>query len=282
MSIKNNLGSAVTTTSLIHSMSEVDKSEVRDHADFNYENFIPKIELTNVTFTYPNKSHPAISNVNLEIQQGTVVAIVGSSGAGKTTLIDLILGVLKPDLGEIKVSNLPPLSAISMWAGAISYVPQDIYITEGTIRENIALGYPGRFATDSRINETLELSDLFNDVSQLPKGIDTYVGESGSQLSGGQRQRLGIARALFSNPLLIVLDESTSSLDSQTELRISQSILSLKGSKTVVLIAHRLSTVRNADQIFYLEKGEILASGTFEEVRLRVPQFDQQAKLLGL
>lgn len=282
MSIKNNLGSAVTTTALMQSMSEVDNIEVREHADFTYRNFIPKIELKNITFTYPNENQPAISNVNLQIQQGSIIAFVGSSGAGKTTLVDLILGVLKPDSGQINVSNLPPLEAISKWAGAISYVPQDIYIVQGTIRENIALGYPDSFATDSRINETLRMSDLFNDVSQFPNGIDTYVGESGSQLSGGQRQRLGIARALFSNPLLIVLDESTSSLDSQTELRISQSILSLKGSKTLVLIAHRLSTIRNADQIFYLEKGKILASGTFEEVRLRVPQFDQQAKLLGL
>jgi ABC-type multidrug transport system fused ATPase/permease subunit len=161
-------------------------------------------------------------------------------------------------------------------------VPQDIVISSGTIRENIALGYPIEEATDELIMRALKLAQLDEYVASLPDGIDTQVGERGTRISGGQRQRLGIARAMFTQPHLLVLDEATSSLDGETEASISNAIHALKGSTTVVIIAHRLSTIKNVDKVVYLSDGKIMATGTFDQVRNRVPNFDLQAKIMGL
>ena len=168
------------------------------------------------------------------------------------------------------------------WPGAISYVPQDINIFDGTVRTNVSLGYSKDLASDEMVWEAVNFAELGDVVKKLPNGLDTEIGERGIKLSGGQRQRLGIARALFSKPQLLVLDEATSSLDSETEQRISKAIQNLQGKVTVVIIAHRLSTVREADHVYYLEDGKIKASGSFEVVRKMSPGFDQQAKLLGL
>jgi ABC-type multidrug transport system fused ATPase/permease subunit len=168
------------------------------------------------------------------------------------------------------------------WPGAISYVPQDVYISKGSVRDNVALGYPVELATDALVDPALEIAHLDSFVRTLPDGIDTQVGERGTKISGGQRQRLGIARAMFTKPSMLVLDEATSALDGETEANISEAIQGLKGSVTVVMIAHRLSTVRNADLVVYMESGKILATGTFDEVRNLVPDFDKQAKLMGL
>jgi ABC-type multidrug transport system fused ATPase/permease subunit len=177
---------------------------------------------------------------------------------------------------------LPPLAAISRWPGAVSYVPQDVVICAGTIRENVAMGYPLESATDELVMSALKVSHLDTFVASLPDGVDTQVGERGTKLSGGQRQRLGIARAMFTRPHLLVLDEATSSLDGETEASISEAIHTLRGSTTVVMIAHRLSTVRDADIVVYLTDGAVVATGTFEKVRNAVPNFDHQAKLMGL
>ena len=208
--------------------------------------------------------------------------MVGPSGAGKTTLVDLILGVLRPDEGEIKLSGHSPSVAIETWPGALAYVPQDVMISNGTVRNNVALGFPIEEATNELVNDALRIGQLIEFVEQLPEGLDTYVGDRGTRISGGQRQRLGIARAMFTKPHFLVLDEATSSLDGETEANISDSIQSMRGLVTVVMIAHRLSSVRHADVVLYLEAGEILASGTFEEVRNKIPNFDKQAQLMGL
>jgi ABC-type multidrug transport system fused ATPase/permease subunit len=231
---------------------------------------------------YPNAKSPAVSGVSLEIESGSSVAIVGTSGAGKTTIIDVLLGVLYPNDGQVSISNMQPLEAIAKWPGAISYVPQDIVISAGTIRENVALGYPIDVATDELVMAALKIAQLDEFVKSLPCGIDTEVGERGAKISGGQRQRLGIARAMFTQPHLLVLDEATSALDGETEASISESIRQLRGSTTVVMIAHRLSTVRDADVVVYLSDGKVVATGSFEEVRKSVPDFDRQAKLMGL
>ena len=281
--IRSGLGAAQPTFQLINSLG---KSQILENHDdvvhTHHEGFKPEIQIKNVSFTYPTKKLPAISDVSLTIQSGQSIAFVGLSGAGKTTIIDILLGVLNPDEGTVSISGLPPLSAVTKWSGAISYVPQDIIISAGTIRENVALGFPAKYATDELVMSALKVAHLDAFVMSLPEGLDTQVGERGAKLSAGQRQRLGIARAMFTKPRLLVLDEATSSLDGETEANISDSIRKLRGSTTVVLIAHRLSTVRNVDTVLYLADGKVKATGTFNEVRKAIPDFDRQAKLMGL
>jgi len=281
--IRNSLGQAKPTLDLLDALSDSTIIEnVDDTLDLIHTGFRSEITVDGVTFTYPNNSAPAIKNISLKIEPGSLVAFVGSSGAGKTTMIDVLLGVLNPNQGMVLISGLPPLEAVAKWPGAISYVPQDIVIAAGSIRENVALGYPSEVATDELVLSALKVADLDEFLLDLPEGLDNLVGERGAKISGGQRQRLGIARAMFTRPHLLVLDEATSALDGETEASISEAIHELRGSTTVVMIAHRLSTVRNADMVVYLSEGKILATGTFDEVRNAVPDFDRQAKLMGL
>ncbi len=283
ITIKSGLGIGSPTLDLIDALGNVSISEdTDDKVDIVHEGFNPEIAIDNVSLTYPGKTMPAISKVSLTIPTGTSVAFVGPSGAGKTTMIDILLGVLIPDDGTVLVSNLPPLLAVAKWPGAVAYVPQDVVIAAGTIRENIALGYPIEEATDALVMRALNVAQLDEFVESLPNGLDTQVGERGARISGGQRQRLGIARAMFTHPHLLVLDEATSSLDGETEASISEAIHALRGLTTVVIIAHRLSTLRNVDNVVYLSNGRVLATGTFEEVRKVVPEFDLQAKIMGL
>ena len=281
--IRGSLSAAMPTFDLIDALGNSPMIEnVDDTVDTLHEGFISEIQVTDVSLTYPSKQVPAISDITLAIPSGASVAFVGPSGAGKTTMIDVLLGVLSPDSGGVSISGLSPLLTIAKWPGAVSYVPQDVVIASGTIRENVALGYPPEAATDELVMSALKVAHLDNFVASLPNGVDTQVGERGAKISGGQRQRLGIARAMFTRPHLLVLDEATSSLDGETEASISEAIHALRGSTTVVMIAHRLSTVRNADIVVYLSEGKIKATGTFEEVRTAVPDFDHQAKLMGL
>lgn len=281
--IRGSLGQASPTLDLIESLKgsrPLEKSS--DKINFSYAGFEPNLCLTNISLSYPGSSRRALEEVNLEIPSGSFLAIVGPSGAGKTTLIDVLLGILTPDTGSVSISNLSPLDAIAKWPGAISYVPQDISISSGTIKENICLGFPNEIATDERIQNALRVANLSEVVKSLEHGAASQVGERGTKLSGGQRQRLGIARAMFTSPMLLILDEATSSLDGDSEEMISESLRRLRGSVTVVTIAHRLSTVKNADIVIYMSEGRILKSGTFDEVRRGIPDFDRQAKLMGL
>ena len=281
--IRGALGQATPTLELIEALGGAPMIEnVDDTVDVVHEGFISEIQVANASLTYPNKSTPAISDITLTIPAGASVAFVGPSGAGKTTMIDVLLGVLNPDEGSVLISGLSPLIAVAKWPGAVSYVPQDVVIAAGTIRENVSLGYPPEAATDELVMSALKVAHLDRFVAGLPQGVDTPVGERGAKISGGQRQRLGIARAMFTKPHLLVLDEATSSLDGETEASISAAIHAMRGSTTVVMIAHRLSTVRNADIVVYMAGGKVMATGTFDEVRRAVPDFDRQAKLMGL
>jgi len=281
--IRQSLGSAGPTLTLIESLEGVDENpEASNALETNHAGFIPTIKIRNLSLTYPQKEVPALNQISLDIESGAFVAIVGPSGAGKTSLVDVLLGVLRESGGSVLISGKPPLETIAQWPGAIAYVPQDVAMSTGTIKENITLGFPDNSNDEDLIYQALQLAQLSNFIDSLPQGLVTQVGERGTKLSGGQRQRLGIARAMFTKPKLLVLDEATSSLDGQTESDISSSILGLKGNTTVVMIAHRLSTVRYADQVVYIDEGKIIAQGTFEEVRTQVPNFEKQAQLMGL
>ena len=281
--IRGSLGAAKPTFELIETLGNSTIIEnLNDNVDIIHDGFRSEIQITDVSLTYPGKLSRAISNITIVVPPGVSVAFVGPTGAGKTTIVDVLLGVLNPDSGNVLISGFPPLVAVEKWPGAISYVPQDILIAAGTIRENVALGYPLEMATDDLVKSALRVAHLDKFVANLPEGLDTVVGERGTKLSGGQRQRLGIARAMFTCPHLLVLDEATSSLDGETEARISDALQVLRGSTTVLIVAHRLSTVRNADIVVYLSEGKILAQGTFTEVRNMVLDFDIQAKFMGL
>lgn len=283
LSVKSNLAQADPTLKLVDELSSVNMlNPSPESVDVIHEGFQANVVMKDVTLTYPEKETPAISEIDLQVTEGKSLALVGPSGAGKTTILDVLLGILTPHSGVIQISGLAPLECIEKWPGAISYVPQDVQITQGTIRENVALGFPSDVAHDDLIWSALETAQLAELVRQLPNGIDSFVGEKGARLSGGQRQRLGIARAMFTKPKLLLLDEATSALDGEIEAAISDAIHKLKGSVTVIMIAHRLSTVRDSDKVVYVEDGRILSEGTFEDVRKKVDNFDSQAKLMGL
>ena len=277
--IKQNIWSAETALKLIPQHLGEKSESIPNALDVVHSGFQGTISLSNVSFTYPESKKFAIRNLKLEIPKGCVAAFVGPSGAGKTTLADILLGVIEPDTGEVAISGLNPTEAIARWPGAIAYVPQDVYIAKGDIRTNVALGYPFEVVSDAEIMKTLEVADLEKFVQELPNGIYSDISERGSNLSGGQRQRLGIARALFTRPNLLVLDEATSALDGESENRISTAIHALKGSTTVILIAHRLSTIKEADIVYYMDGGVIRAQGSFEHVRRSIPEFDELVKV---
>ena len=283
LAIKSNIGSVGKTLSLMKEFSTSTKllGDVIP-LDIKHQDFYAKVELRKVDFRYPGSSALTVSDINIQINPGEVVAFVGPSGAGKSTVIDIALGIIKPDNGNVIISGLAPLEAINKWPGSIAYVPQDVQIIDGSIRDNVAMGFSKIEQVDSLINDALEIAQLNKLLSEKKSDLSLQVGERGVKLSGGQRQRLGIARALYLKPKLIVFDEATSSLDGQTEEDISEAIFKLRGEVTVILIAHRLSTVKNADKIVYMENGKILAIGKFDEVRRSVPNFDTQASLMGI
>jgi ABC-type multidrug transport system fused ATPase/permease subunit len=229
-------------------------------------NFDDKITLNNVDFKYTNTRNLVLKNISLEIKKGETVGFIGPSGSGKSTLIDLILGLLEPEHGEILIDKIPLNSNIRAWQDKIGYVPQSIYLTDDSLRSNIAFGVDPKLVNEEAVNRAVDAAQLSEFILNLDEGINTFVGERGVRLSGGQRQRIGIARALYHNPSVLILDEATSSLDNETEKGFMDAINNLKRDKTIIIVAHRLSTVSNCDKIFKLKSGKLIEEGIPEEV----------------
>jgi ABC-type multidrug transport system fused ATPase/permease subunit len=285
--IKGSLASARPTLRLAQLLNEL--TETDDKIEPTATVLLPAgtdsglgVTIKNLVFRYPNQQIDLFSDLSLSIKPGTAVAIVGSSGAGKTSLADLILGVLDPSFGEVTISGHNPRLLAKLHPGIVGYVTQNPFVVNGSLRENLLLGLPPSKFSDKQLLRALELANLTEYSETLHSKLDTLIGDSGMLLSGGQVQRLGLARALLTEPALLVLDEATSALDSQTESSISEMLTQLRGKTTLIVIAHRLATIRKFDRIIYIDNGKALADGTFSEVRSQVLKFDAQAKLMGL
>lgn len=259
-----------------------DPTQIRRLLERGNPDFHPLIEVNDVWLTYLGINTPALAGVSFTAEEGTSVAFVGATGAGKSTMADVLLGVADPDRGVVAICGLPPAQAIAKWPGGFAYVPQDVALANGTVRDNVALGLPLAAIDDDWVWEALERAHLATFLRDGRDGLETVIGENGMRLSGGQRQRLGVARALYTKPKLLVLDEATSALDSETEHAIASTLKHLEGEVTTVTVAHRLATIRHVDLVLYLEHGRIVARGTFAEVRKQSKAFDGQARLLGL
>lgn len=226
------------------------------------------VHITGLTYRYPGTEEPALKDISLRLGKGESIALIGRSGAGKTTLVDTILGLLTPESGDISVDGTSIYTNLRAWQNLIGYIPQSIFLTDDTLERNIAFGIPDQEIDPRQLERAIAAAQLQEFVEQLPEGIKTVVGERGVRLSGGQRQRIGIARALYHEREILILDEATSALDNETEQRVSEAIQSLSGKKTMIIIAHRLSTVKHCDRVYKLEKGRIVESGTFQQVVL--------------
>ena len=277
-----NQTSLEVTQKLLLSIKSNSKKVEEELSSESFLEFKSSIDISNLNFQYESSKGFGLTDVSLKIPSGSFTAIVGSSGSGKTTLVDLILGLLTPTSGLIQISEKSPLTVHKKWPGAIAYVPQDVVIVNGSLKENIALGFDVELIDTERVLKCIKLAHLTNVVNSLPGKLDANLGEKGSKMSGGQRQRVGIARALYTNPSILVLDEATSALDGESEKEINDSLQELKGQITILVISHRLSSVVKADQVLYLENGKIVASGTFNEVRKLSVNFNNQAILMGL
>lgn len=238
-----------------------------------------EVLLEDVSFRYPTREDPALERVSFAIRTGESFGIVGPTGSGKSTLLDVVLGILEPDSGDVFIDGRRLDERRQVWQRSIGYVPQDVYLVDDTLRANVGLGWYGGEVDEDRVREAIRLSELNDVVARLPNGLNTHVGERGVRLSGGQRQRVGLARALYTRPSVLVLDEATSNLDQVTERQIVDTLTALQGGVTMIVVTHRVASVRNCDRILYLEGGKIRALGTFDEVCGAVPEFHAESSL---
>lgn len=259
---------AMPSLDLIYNdLREVENLEVVEQKKDDSWKFKDKIEVKNVTYRYPDGDVNVIEKANFVIRKGKTVAFVGSSGAGKSTMVDILLGVLTPVYGKIYADGLDIYKNLPTWQKEIGYIPQSIYLSDDTIRNNVAFGVSEKDIDEEAVLHALEQAQLLDFVESLPDGLDTYVGDRGVRLSGGQRQRIGIARALYHDPEILVLDEATSALDNDTETAVMQAIEKLQGQKTILIIAHRLTTIRNADTIYEVSDGQVIEKDKQEVLR---------------
>jgi len=270
----------VSLDPLYDDLKELDQSNIEFKTDRSIKEplqLTKVIEISDLTYKYPGSEELAVRDINFTIQKGKAIALVGESGAGKTTMVDLLLGLLVPTEGKILVDGKDIQNHLSAWQRNIGYIPQSIYLADDTLRQNIAFGIPEDQINEKKVIEAIELAQLDKLVKELPDGMDTVVGEHGSRLSGGQQQRVGIARALYHKPQVLIMDEATSALDNITEQHIIKAIENLKGERTIVMIAHRLTTVMNCDQLYLMDQGKIIDHGTYSELIENSNEFREMA-----
>lgn len=282
VTIKGSLGMAHPTLNLI---KELNVTEDHNKVEFGLTDistsFNPKIELKSIYFQYGTSSKFQIIDLNLTVNNGDRLAIVGPSGSGKSTIIDIMLGILEPNAGSVLISDLAPKSCFSKWKGYVAYVPQEVKLIRGTILDNLMLGLALRPAAEL-VENAIKKAGLHEFILLQPHGLDTLVDADGQNLSFGEKQRLGIARSLLTKPKIIIFDEATSSLDGINEDIIMRTIMTLDKDITVIVIAHRISTIKEFERIIYVKNGRIEGEGNFGQLRSRNPEFDKQAKLMGL
>jgi ATP-binding cassette, subfamily B, bacterial PglK len=230
--------------------------------------FEEQIVLEKVSYAYPNSQNLVLDNVSLTLEKGKSIALIGRSGAGKTTLVDVILGLLTPSSGDIKVDGVSVYQDLRAWQNIVGYIPQSIFLMDDTLENNIAFGVPNHLIDPDRLESAIQAAQLTELIESLPEGLKTVMGERGIRLSGGQRQRVGIARALYHEREVLVLDEATAALDNQTEQLVNDAIKALSGTKTLIIIAHRLTTIEHCDRVYLMEKGHVVKSGSYAEVVL--------------
>lgn len=269
----NNILYASPSVDLIYN----DLKEIEDYEETTGQEenkawkFEENITAKHITYSYPGLDKEVLKDAECVIPKGKTVAFIGNSGAGKTTIADIILGLLKPQFGKVKVDDMNVYKNLTIWHHQLGYIPQVIYLSDDTIRSNVAFGIREQEIDDSAVMEAIRKAQLAEFVDGLPDGLDTLVGDRGVRLSGGQRQRIGIARALYHDPEILVLDEATSALDNETETAVMESIESLQGMKTMIIIAHRLTTIRNADIVYEVTDGKIIErdkKAVFEEAHI--------------
>jgi ABC-type multidrug transport system fused ATPase/permease subunit len=284
LAIRSNTGGVEAIKKLENQLQDCDWDDIPfPRNDTSSDSDVIGIEITakDVTFNYGETVVDTISNLNLHILPGSFVALVGPSGSGKTSIIDILLGIHKPKSGTLRL-ELPEIDSSKSEQIKIAYVPQSTELIHGTIKENIEFFTSECDFSNENLDYAIDSAQLRSVIDLLPEGVFTEVSPSNPKLSIGQIQRLGVARALYRRPNLLVMDESTSSLDAESEKAISDVLHKMRGFVTVVLVAHRLSTIKDADQVLYVENGRITATGKFDEIRMKIPNFDRQAKLLGL
>jgi ATP-binding cassette subfamily C protein len=284
-SIKNMKG----LTERVHNFSRFVESEIIDRNHYlntlknnhsSNNQFV--IAVNNLSMSYLTTEKPAITDINFQIKSGSTLAIIGASGSGKTTLADCLLGLLEPTSGKVEIDGTSPEIYRTINSGSVAYVSQDVALIDGSIRQNVAFALPDSEINDSKIYSALKRAHIDEFVRSLAQNLDTVVGERGTRLSGGQRQRIGIARALYSDPKILVLDEATSALDAETEAAITGMLKELHGQVTIISIAHRLSTVMHSDLVLFLRDGKLAGSGKFEDLIQQHPDLAHQAELLGI
>ena len=255
--INNILYAAPSVELIYHDLKEIEdfqKTEVNEEKEWKFEH---QIEARNITYAYPDSEKNVLENAGCVIPKGKTAAFIGGSGAGKTTIVDIILGLLTPQVGKVMADDMNIFKNLSTWHHQIGYIPQTIYLSDDTIRNNVAFGIMEEDINEQAVLEALDKAQLLEFIDALPEGLNTMVGDRGVRLSGGQRQRIGIARALYHNPEILVLDEATSALDNETEAAVMEAVEGLRGKHTIIIIAHRLTTIRNADIIYEVCDGKI-------------------------